>query len=1013
MIATLLEPTSGTVTIDDQDVSSLSEREASHFRLAELGFIRQNFDLLPGVSAVDNAVLKLLKTVPWREAHRQITPLLERLGLGERLAHRAETLSMGERQRVMIARALSTEPSLLLADEPTGSLDSQRKPRSAGAVAGAVPRTQCRDRARQPRPVGRRLCRSCVRAARRQASRLRSVKPGNLLHLYRVRVRARLVQECFAVVGIAAGVALLFASQVASESLSSSVAQLSKGIVGNATLQLLARDLQGMPEGLLARVRRIDGVHVAAPLLEASAQASGPGGSESVELVGADSSLRALGGALVRRTELEPFAGIGAVLLPAPLAKHLGVTRFGKEITLRLYGRVEHAPLYEQLHEKQIGGLAASPIVVAPLFFAQEMTGLEGRVSRILIEPAAGMERRVRQALVRLAAGRLNVESTSYDERLFAKAASASNQSTALFAVISALVGFLFAFNAMLLTVPQRRRLIADLRRDGYPPATVVGVLLLDAIVLGLAACVLGLVIGEELSIHLFHSNPGYLGSAFSVGSQRVVGWQSIATAAGGGMLAAVVAVLSPLRDIVARDPLAAITVKEGSGTGRANIATRLGGVLCLAAATAILLAAPKLAVVGMVLLIAALLLVLPLALDAALTLLGRLARTMTGAVAHVAAMELSAARSRAIGVAATGAIAVFGAVAIQGAHADLLKGLENAAHDENAFTDAWVSPPGAYNLLRTAPFASIQQAKLEALPGVRAVRVYRGGLLDWGERKVWAIAPPSEAVPLLAPSQILEGSIAQATARVRAGGWLVLSQAIASEHHLRIGSRVTLPTPIPTSFRVAALSTNIGWAPGAIIMSAADYAQAWGSIDASAYSILLDHHTSTVAVAGEIKRALGPRSGLVVQSAQAHADEQNALSRQGLQRLTQIATMILLVAVLAMAAAIGNMVWQRRPRLAKLKLEGFPRAELWRTILLESLLLLAVGCLTGAIFGLYGQQLLDRALANVINFPVVYSVAVLSAVLSLAIVTAAALVIIAIPGYLAAGVPSAVALQD
>jgi len=126
MVATLLEPTSGAVLIAGRDVSSLSEREASHFRLSELGFIRQSFDLLPGVSAIDNSVLKLLKTMRWREAQREITPLLERLGMGERLHHRAETLSMGERQRVMIARALSTKPRMLLADEPTGSLDTQR-----------------------------------------------------------------------------------------------------------------------------------------------------------------------------------------------------------------------------------------------------------------------------------------------------------------------------------------------------------------------------------------------------------------------------------------------------------------------------------------------------------------------------------------------------------------------------------------------------------------------------------------------------------------------------------------------------------------------------------------------------------------------------------------------------------------------------------------------------------------------------------------------------------------------
>src|SRR5262245_28663864 len=126
MVALLLAPTAGTVLIGDRDTASLSNREASDFRLSELGFIRQSFDLLPGVSVLDNATLKLLKSHSWRQARREIAPLLERLGLGDRLEHRSETLSMGERQRVMIARALSTHPRLLLADEPTGSLDSER-----------------------------------------------------------------------------------------------------------------------------------------------------------------------------------------------------------------------------------------------------------------------------------------------------------------------------------------------------------------------------------------------------------------------------------------------------------------------------------------------------------------------------------------------------------------------------------------------------------------------------------------------------------------------------------------------------------------------------------------------------------------------------------------------------------------------------------------------------------------------------------------------------------------------
>jgi putative ABC transport system ATP-binding protein len=126
LIAGLLVPDRGSVIVNGREVSSLSERERAHYRRSELGFIRQSLDLIPGVRADDNAALKLFATSGRREAQRNVAPLLERLGLNGRARQRAEQLSMGERQRVMIARALSTQPRLVLADEPTGSLDTDR-----------------------------------------------------------------------------------------------------------------------------------------------------------------------------------------------------------------------------------------------------------------------------------------------------------------------------------------------------------------------------------------------------------------------------------------------------------------------------------------------------------------------------------------------------------------------------------------------------------------------------------------------------------------------------------------------------------------------------------------------------------------------------------------------------------------------------------------------------------------------------------------------------------------------
>ena len=142
LVAALLRPDAGAVLLDGREISALSDREAARYRMHELGFVRQSLNLMPGVSALDNAALKLMGTdIGSREARRRVLPLLGRLGLEPRRRHRAEQLSMGERQRVMIARALSTDPKLLLADEPTGSLDAERGQQVLALIANT-----CRER---------------------------------------------------------------------------------------------------------------------------------------------------------------------------------------------------------------------------------------------------------------------------------------------------------------------------------------------------------------------------------------------------------------------------------------------------------------------------------------------------------------------------------------------------------------------------------------------------------------------------------------------------------------------------------------------------------------------------------------------------------------------------------------------------------------------------------------------------------------------------------------------------
>ena len=125
LIGALLTPTSGTVTINGQAIAELTRTQIAELRLHQIGFIFQSFNLLEALNAVDNvAAPATLAGTPARQRRQRSRELLDHLGLGHRIEHRPDELSGGEKQRVAIARALINDPALILADEPTASLDA-------------------------------------------------------------------------------------------------------------------------------------------------------------------------------------------------------------------------------------------------------------------------------------------------------------------------------------------------------------------------------------------------------------------------------------------------------------------------------------------------------------------------------------------------------------------------------------------------------------------------------------------------------------------------------------------------------------------------------------------------------------------------------------------------------------------------------------------------------------------------------------------------------------------------
>ncbi len=843
------------------------------------------------------------------------------------------------------------------------------------------------------------------------------MKPTTLVYLYRRRLRAHLAEELLAGLGVAIAVALLFAVIVADGSIASSATEVVHAVIGPANLQLRARGSGGFDEGVLARVEALPGVSQAAPLLEQTGSVRGPNGDRAtVQIAGADLSLALLDGL----AHTIPLAAISAngIGLSDHTAAAIGARN---RVALELRGRVTPLPVTAVLDGHTFGVLASAPVAVMALARLQALAGLPRRITRILVLSKPGREAEVRRQLSALAGPAVAVGPADEDVTLLHQALRPSDQSSEFFAAICALLGFLFAFNAILLTVPERRHAIADLRLLGARGAQIAWMVIFQALCLGMAASLVGLLAGYALAVGPFHQSPAYLAEAFTLGTRTVIRVEPLVLAFGGGVLATCLASALTLLDLHSSGHrmLEATTHfadgVSGDALGRSaqlRLVLAAGGVLALSSATFVLWSSLSLAA------LMALALVCVLAVPPALGLVLGAARALATrwqqlTLLPVALISLRGSTLRSLTLAITGAVALFGSAALGGARADLLAGIRGFSRSYTADASIWVNPPGAYQA--TTPLdPGDDAARIAQVRGVSAVRSFFGGYLDFDGRRVWVIARPPGAAREVLHSQIVDGSASAASAALATGGQITVSRQIAAEHHVGVGGTIVIPTPTgDVRFRIAATTTNLAWNPGVILMSAADYRRYWATSSPSAFGVALAPGANATRVRTEIVRALGPASGLEVSTAPVRVREIDALADAGLSRLGEISTLLTIAAILALATALASTIWQRRATLAELRLTGATPARLRRMLLLESALLLGAGCLTGALVGLYGQVVIDGYLRNVTGFPIVTLTAGLRPLELLALVIAIVLALAAVPVLQAARVSPTLALEE